>query len=191
MAKLKFQTKELQEQFFRHYGDWSPCNACKIGVIAKHKVFFRGKLPCDILFVGEAPGKTEDSVGLPFVGRAGKVLDELIKQALAGSNLRWGITNIVACRPCNGTGQPNRPPSSRERRNCQPRLDEILLMARPKLYVLLGKGAQEALGSMLEENVVDLCPPAYLARGGGVEHPAFEGEVERVREAISRLEISR
>ncbi len=187
MSKIKFRNKELQERFFRHYANWSPCKACAIGATAKHKVFYRGKLPCDVLFIGEAPGKTEDSLGLPFVGRAGMILDALIVRArdASPSPWTWGITNIVSCRPCDGPGQPNRPPSSREVRNCRTRLEEILVMAQPKMFVLLGASAQKTLEPLLLPNrYVNLYHPAYLARGGGEKHPAFDVEVERLLLAI-------
>lgn len=114
-------------------------------------VLYRGHLPCDVLFIGEAPGDSEDVLGHPFRGPAGERLDALIEDAwnrvsFPAHQLDLGFTNIVACRPLkadpdelsNGT---LRPPTKEEAAWCSPRLGEIVQMANPKLIVKLGKEA--------------------------------------------------
>jgi len=130
-------------------------------------VLYRGHLPCDVLFIGEAPGESEDGLGIPFIGDSGRCLEKLWNQALfsagypavvsdpdgairesfteTGINPSYGITNIVACIPRHpgehATGEL-RPPTKTEAEACRPRLIEILEMANPQLIALLGDTAK-------------------------------------------------
>ena len=110
-----------------HLYGWHECTKCLIGKMAHKHVFYRGDVPCDLLLIGEAPGKTEDAVGQPFVGKSGKLLDEWlieVRLILAELNLvagsshqplpKFAITNTVCCRPMDRRGGPNRPPSLQE-----------------------------------------------------------------------------
>jgi len=89
---------------------------------------------CDILFVGEAPGKDEVEQNKPFVGRSGKLLRRMIEKYF--SNKKWFISNTCLCRPDN-----NRTPTSDELNNCAPNLDKIIEITNPKYIVSLGKTA--------------------------------------------------
>ena len=103
-----------------------------------------GPLSASILFVGEAPGATEDTEGVPFCGRSGAILDE----ALAAAGLQRDavrITNCVRCRP-----PENRDPRVGERANCAPYLTAEITLVDPAVIVPLGRIATEAL---LEEEV--------------------------------------
>jgi uracil-DNA glycosylase, family 4 len=103
-----------------------------------------GPLSASILFVGEAPGATEDNEGIPFCGRSGEVLDA----ALAAAGLQRDavrITNCVRCRP-----PENRDPLVGERANCAPYLTAEIALVDPAVIVPLGRIATEAL---LEEEV--------------------------------------
>jgi uracil-DNA glycosylase family 4 len=108
------------------------------------KVFSRGKLPCDVLFVGEAPGESEDTVGLPFIGPAGKLLDHIVKQAIP-STLRVAFTNIVCCIPREEDGRKATEPDDDSILACQPRLVEFVEIAKPKLIVCVGAMARDWL----------------------------------------------
>jgi uracil-DNA glycosylase family 4 len=124
-----------------HVRLWKGCVRCVIGEIAHNHVFWRGSTPCDILFIGEGPGVTEDLTGKPFVGRAGKLLTSWIQELPEG--VSWAITNVVLCRPCDGVAAPNRAPNGLEIANCRPRLDEFMFqIAKPRALVLLGKTAK-------------------------------------------------
>jgi uracil-DNA glycosylase len=94
-----------------------------------------------LVLLGEAPGAQEDAVGVPFVGRAGQLLDELLAEA--GLDRREvGIVNVLKCRPPG-----NRKPSRTEVATCSPWLDRQLALAAPSLVVTLGGTAAEwALG---------------------------------------------
>ena len=92
-----------------------------------------GNTNADIVFIGEAPGKNEDEMGVPFVGRAGKFLDEMLgKIKLKREDIY--ITNIVKYRPPN-----NRDPLPEEKASCKKWLLEELAIIAPKLIVFLGK----------------------------------------------------
>lgn len=109
------------------------CRKCPLGELRTNAVPGSGSYGAKIMFVGEAPGYWEDQKGLPFVGRAGKVLDEL----LAGIGLKREevyITNVVKCRPPN-----NRDPTEEEINACSPYLDKQIDIIRPKIIVPLGR----------------------------------------------------
>lgn len=104
---------------------------------AKNLVMGDGNVDSDIVFIGEAPGKTEDEMGLPFVGAAGKFLDEM----LAGANIKRidvYITNIVKYRPSN-----NRDPLPEEKAAFWPYLVRQLDIIRPTAVVTLGRHSME------------------------------------------------
>jgi DNA polymerase len=91
------------------------------------------------MFIGEGPGATEDALGRPFVGQAGKLLDEII-QAIGLRREDVYITNIVKCRP-----PQNRKPLPDEMAACLPYLHRQIALIRPKVIVALGGTAGEAL----------------------------------------------
>lgn len=98
-----------------------------------------GPADAELLFVGEAPGATEDEQGEPFVGRSGDILDDGLRDVgLARADVR--ITNCVRCRP-----PENRDPSVEERENCRGYLEHELAAVDPELVVTLGKVPAEHL----------------------------------------------
>jgi DNA polymerase len=98
-----------------------------------------GPADADLLFVGEAPGETEDREGRPFVGRSGDVLDDALRDAgLARADVR--VTNCVRCRPPD-----NRDPHADELANCRAHLDAEVAAVDPDLLVTLGKVPSEHL----------------------------------------------
>lgn len=174
-----------------HLSPWRHCTDCEIGNRASRHVIGRGNLPCDILFVGEAPGKQEDMKGLPFVGPSGKILDTWIAYASEqhikheGYAFTYYITNLVSCRPCDITGGPNRAPTQSEITNCRPRISLVHRLANPRSgVVLLGKIAYEniQLGSMYRQ--LELPHPAYILRCGGVKCKASIDAQEKLFEFI-------
>lgn len=108
------------------------------------KVFGRGVLPCDILFIGEAPGESENALGKPFIGPAGKLMDHMIKEALDVTSVRLAFTNLVCCIPRDpeSGGKAGQPPDEAVR-SCQPRLLELIDMAKPQLVVCVGDLARD------------------------------------------------
>jgi DNA polymerase len=176
-AKQRAAVLELLDQ-------WSRCAKCAISGYAKHRVQFRGHLPARIVVVGEAPGKTEDVVGVPFVGRAGKLLDAW----LADVGCKLAILNLVACRPTSALGGENRQPTIQEQGTCFFWFRSLLQLAAPRAVILLGKSAREheeyfrPYGAL---PVLRVPHPAYILRLGGVKPEQFE-EVKTRIEAFAR-----
>jgi len=120
------------------------CGRCPLSANRKMIVFGMGNPASSLLFVGEAPGRAEDEQGLPFVGPAGKLLDELLSNiGLRRSDVY--ITNVVKCRPPG-----NRDPLPQEIETCNPFLKEQIRLIAPKIVCSLGR---IAAGVMLERNI--------------------------------------
>jgi DNA polymerase len=115
------------------------CTLCKLCYDRKNAVPGRGNLNSKILFVGEAPGRNEDNVGLPFIGFAGKILEESLKKAGLGREDVY-ITNIVKCRPPN-----NRVPEKEEINTCLQYLRKEIQMISPAVVCILGATALQSL----------------------------------------------
>jgi uracil-DNA glycosylase family 4 len=107
-------------------------------------VFARGKIPSDIVFVGEGPGRSENILGKPFVGIAGKLLDHIIGQSVPES-IRYSITNLVSCIPLEDGETKESAPDDECVIQCQPRLLEFIKLAKPRMVVSVGKLAEDFL----------------------------------------------
>ena len=159
MVDLK---KKLLTPFARHRIKWNACTACPLCKTRLNVVLARGQVPCDILFIGEAPGASEDVIGQPFVGPAGRLLDDIIKASVPGCtemskdgctevwccNYRIAFTNLVCCIPVTG-GDKNEPPLE-SIKACAPRLVEFMVLCRPKLIVTVGKLSDKWAGRATE-----------------------------------------
>src|SRR5206468_6447581 len=107
-------------------------HACPLIGTRTKLVFGAGNANADLMFIGEAPGAEEDRQGLPFVGRAGQLLDQMLA-SIGLDRRKVYITNIVNWRP-----PANREPSPEEASICLPFLHRHVELANPKLLVLLG-----------------------------------------------------
>ena len=105
----------------------------------KNTVFGEGDPDSDIMIIGEAPGREEDEAGRPFIGRAGKLLNEFLKSIGLNRDLVF-ITNTIKCRP-----PENRDPEIVEINACSDYLDQQINIIKPKVLVLLGKIAANRL----------------------------------------------
>ena len=115
------------------------CRACALSATRKNVVFGVGNTEAEVLFIGEGPGANEDEQGLPFVGAAGKLLDDML--AMIGlTRESVYITNIVKCRP-----PQNRDPLNTEKDACIGYLRRQVAMMRPKIIVCLGRIAAAEL----------------------------------------------
>lgn len=117
----------------------SRCNRCDLSKSRTRIINGDGDRGAKLALVGEAPGAREDAEGRPFVGRAGKFLDDTLA-SLDINRESVFITNVVKCRPPN-----NRRPKAQEIAACRPHLMSELLDVRPKVAVTLGSVAVEAL----------------------------------------------
>lgn len=150
------------------------CDLCKLIKIRSRLVFGAGNEKAKIIFIGEAPGATEEAQGLPFVGRAGKLLN-LLLETIDIKRTDIYITNILKCRPPN-----NRVPLPWEIKLCLPYLYKEISLINPKVIVTLGRIAAQSLLNTAEsierlrKNIYQYGPqkiavlatyhPAYLLR---------------------------
>ncbi|MEO6576010.1 MAG: uracil-DNA glycosylase [Polyangiaceae bacterium] len=116
------------------------CTKCPLHESRTSTVFFRGNPEAALCFVGEAPGADEDEQGIPFVGRAGQLLDKMIGAMGLVPERDVYICNIIKCRP-----PENRKPTPEESATCIPYLHEQLALVKPKVIVALGNTAAAAL----------------------------------------------
>lgn len=115
----------------------SACSLCALRSGCARVVPGAGSADAEILFIGEAPGKKEDELGVPFVGAAGKFLDEMLGTIKLKRDEVY-IANVCKCRPPN-----NRDPLPEEVKLCWPWLLEQIKIIQPKLIVTLGRHSME------------------------------------------------
>ncbi len=172
------------------------CQRCKLCETRQNIVFGSGNPNADLVFVGEGPGADEDDQGLPFVGRAGKKLTEIIEKGmLLDREKDTYICNIVKCRPPG-----NRDPEKDEVAACKPFLIKQLKAIRPKVIVSLGKPAASTLlgrpvpitkerGTWHEFEGMKLMltyHPAYLLRAYTLENRrAVHEDMQKVLEVLN------
>jgi uracil-DNA glycosylase family 4 len=169
----------------------SECRKCGLCGTRTNTVFADGSTSARLVFIGEAPGRDEDLRGLPFVGRAGQLLDKMI----AAIDLRRDevyICNVLKCRP-----PENRTPAPDEVEQCLPYLEQQLALVRPALICALGLSAAQALlktkssmaslrGRTFEYRGIPLIPtyhPAALLRNPGLKREAWT-DMQRVRDTL-------
>ena len=116
------------------------CRACVLCEQRKQAVLGVGDLHPEYLFIGEGPGADEDVKGEPFVGQAGKLLDNMLASLDIARGNRVYIANAVKCRPPG-----NRTPEAAEMAACWPYLERQIALLKPKIIVLLGKAAVHAV----------------------------------------------
>jgi len=160
--------------------DIGDCTRCKLHKGRNKIVFGDGNPKAELVFIGEGPGADEDIQGLPFVGRAGKLLTQMI-EAMGLQRKDVYICNVVKCRP-----PQNRAPEPDEVETCSPYLIRQIDVINPKVLVCLGavaaktllettKGITQFRGQWLEwrgRRLMATYHPAYLLR-----NPAAKGEV--------------
>lgn len=112
---------------------------CNLRHSAKTLVFADGNPEADVMFIGEAPGREEDLQGMPFVGRAGQLLDRMLA-AIGLSRESAYITNMIPWRPPG-----NRTPAAHEIELCRPFIERHIALAEPKIVVMLGNIASKSL----------------------------------------------
>jgi DNA polymerase len=163
------ETKTLEEVQL----ELGECTRCPLCEGRNRIVFGDGNPDAALMFIGEGPGQEEDRRGLPFVGRAGELLTQMIERGLEIPRSEVYICNIVKCRPPG-----NRTPQADEVATCKPFLDGQINAVRPRTIVALGRPATSLLlgrdvsitrlrGTWHEYRGIPLMPtfhPAYLLR---------------------------
>ena len=120
--------------------DVDACNACGLCRTRRRSVPGAGDTSAEWMFVGEAPGAEEDTRGEPFVGQAGRLLDNMLGAMGMARDRNVYIANVLKCRPPD-----NRPPAASEAAACRPYLARQIALLRPKIIVALGKSAAALL----------------------------------------------
>jgi DNA polymerase len=114
----------------------SVCQRCQLCKTRTHVVFADGNPKAKLMIIGEGPGQREDETGVPFVGRAGQLLDKILNSVQIDRQSQTYICNIVKCRP-----PQNRVPSKEEAALCKPFLLAQIAFVQPKLILLAGSTA--------------------------------------------------
>ena len=121
------------------YNDASVCERCPLSETRQQVVFGAGNADADLMFVGEAPGAEEDRQGLPFVGRAGGFLTELL-EGIVMKREDVFIANVLKCRPPG-----NRDPQPEEIDSCRPYLEQQVGLIQPRVICTLGNFSTKLL----------------------------------------------
>ena len=119
--------------------DCAGCRGCSLAGTRHNLVFGVGTAQAEVMLIGEGPGEQEDLQGVPFVGPAGKLLDDMLEM-IDLDRQKVYIANIVKCRPPR-----NRDPLNVEQEACRPWLDRQIALVNPRIIVCLGRIAAMAL----------------------------------------------
>ena len=179
---------ETLEQIREDLGD---CQRCRLATTRKTIVFGEGDPHAELVFVGEGPGADEDEQGLPFVGRAGKLLNRMI-ELVGMKREEVYICNIVKCRPPG-----NRVPEKDEIEMCSPFLLRQIAAIKPRLVCCLGAPAVRTLLGIKEgitkirgtfydfagTRAIATVHPAYILRNAREEHILRE-DFEKIRDFL-------
>jgi DNA polymerase len=120
--------------------DCAACRSCDLAAERQQVVVSRGNPAARLMLIGEGPGAQEDRAGLPFVGRSGQLLDQLLAAAGIDSNRDAYVANVVKCRP-----PQNRRPKAAEMAACRPWLNRQIDLVNPALILLVGATALEGV----------------------------------------------
>ena len=181
---------ERREDLVARFREARGCTACPLSGSRTQVVFGNGNADADLAFVGEAPGFHEDQQGVPFVGRAGGLLDELLReQGLSRESVF--VMNVLKCRP-----PENRDPQPDEIETCRPYLEAQVELIEPRVICTLGNFATKLLTGS-PAGITRVHGQAQLHTIGGrtvliypLFHPAAALRTPRVKEQL-REDFSR
>lgn len=186
-----------RERLVEVYKEASGCTRCPLARTRTNVVFGAGDADADLMFIGEAPGAEEDKQGLPFVGRAGGLLNELLEGIGLSRELVF-IANVLKCRPPG-----NRDPEAVEIETCRPYLLQQVELIQPKVIATLGNFATKLITAnpagitkvrgtpqlhTLGERTVQVFPilhPAAILRNPGMR-PTMEADFAALGGLVSR-----
>jgi uracil-DNA glycosylase family 4 len=183
--------------------DWSQlrarvaaCTRCSLSATRTQTVFGVGNQQAEWLIVGEAPGAEEDRQGEPFVGRAGQLLNSMLR-AVGLAREQVYIANVLKCRPPG-----NRDPSAAEAAECLPYLEQQIALSKPKIMLAVGRIAAQnllrtdkTLGSLRQQvhrfgasqvPLIVTYHPAYLLRTPADKRKSWE-DLQFARDVCSRV----
>jgi uracil-DNA glycosylase len=169
------------------------CTRCPLAEGRTQVVFGVGDPNADLLFVGEGPGREEDLRGEPFVGRSGRLLDQLLAEELGIDRQQCYIANVVKCRPPG-----NRDPLPLEIETCRPYLAAQIELIAPAVIVTLGnfaarllldttEGIRRLRGRVHPYGDISLVPtyhPAFALRSGGTVVAEMRADLVRAKRLL-------
>ena len=155
------------------------CQGCALAQTRTNVVFGDGATDAEILLIGEGPGQSEDEQGIPFVGRAGQLLDDML-EIIGLDRTKVYIANIVKCRP-----PQNRDPLAVEQEACIGHLRRQTALLRPKIIVCLGRIAAKAI---IRENFKITTEHGQWFTRGGVQMTAIYHPAALLRDDSKRPE---
>ena len=189
MKKNSFNLKDrnFPGKAINLYREIADCPNCELARERTQTVPGSGPIPCDLMLIGEAPGKNEDEQGLPFVGRSGALLDQLLADIKLTRDDVY-ITNVVKCRP-----PENRDPTPTEVATCGDFLSRQIELVNPRVIVTLGKFAMarwfsgmtisKIRGQAISESgrwIMPVFHPAYVLRTRLTNLPLIEADFAQI-----------
>ena len=167
------------------------CKNCEL-YKTRHKIVIgRGKIPADILFIGEKPNSVEDQIGLPYVGKVGLLFDKMIKDACSQLNtplFSYYISNIVLCRPVDKISGESRATKRTDFESCLDNVFEIISYVKPKIVIYVGRVAERFLSKYLSEYKTFLIQnPNFIFKNGGISCQYYHLTVQTLLDAIEEL----
>ncbi len=170
------------------------CQQCGLRATCKQVVFGDGDAHAKLFLIGEGPGADEDQQGIPFVGRAGKLLDKILVAAELEREKVF-ISNVVKCRPPG-----NRLPKPDEVKVCRNYLEAQIRLIKPQIIVCLGSAASQAVidpraritqirGRWLQRNGIKIMAtfhPAALLRNESYKRPVWE-DFKQIRDEYKKI----
>jgi len=193
MVENHFNLKEanLPPSAKNLYREISDCPNCELARERSQTVPGSGPVPCNLMLIGEAPGKNEDEQGLPFVGRSGKLLDQLLADIKLTRHDVY-ITNVVKCRP-----PENRDPTPTEVATCGDFLLRQIELVNPRVIVTLGKFAMarwfsgltisKIRGQVINESgrwIMPVFHPAYVLRTRLTNLPLIQADFAQIESLL-------
>tara|TARA_B110000263_G_C15006639_1_gene373069 strand:+ start:70 stop:624 length:555 start_codon:yes stop_codon:yes gene_type:complete len=130
-----------------HLTKWKNCDLCSLCSTRSKISLYRGSIPCEALFISDAPGMAEDALGEPFSGSEGYLLNSLLKTAkeTTGVDAIIGFTYLISCKP-------EEKPLKTSLKACIPRLKEIVELAQPQTIVMVGKLASKQIPELFNSD---------------------------------------
>jgi uracil-DNA glycosylase len=179
-----------------YVAEWKDCTRCHYSKRRTRVVLGKAdSLPCDVAFIGEGPGVSEDRHGIPFYGQAGFLMEQIHSQSVP-PHVTTAYTNIVGCIPLKEGTREKEDPDDECVEACTPRLQEFISLAAPRLIVCIGKQSSDwildqSLKYAIEMPegvpIVSITHPSAINRQPWVNRePAFQQCVITIRTAIKK-----
>lgn len=171
------------------------CFDCRLSEFRTNMVVGRGDVPADLLFIGEGPGESEDVIGKPFVGPAGRIFDQIeskVRERTGRTYTRF-ILNTVMCRPINyfvpedhDDYGKNRAPTQQEVLTCMPRVMRLIRVVRPKRVIFLGRVPERYYRKEFPDGVF-IYHPSFHLRLGGMASPYINRDIRTLSKVVKEL----